>query len=74
MYIFACTPIRYFWDRNVEGGKCPIDILKAFNAQVVPNIVTDLVLLGMPMPLVWKLGLPRGQKVALCGIFALGGL
>jgi hypothetical protein len=38
------------------------------------NIATDLTLLILPMPLLSQLHLPRRQKVALLGVFALGGL
>lgn len=38
------------------------------------NIATDLTLLVLPMPHLSQLRLPRRQKVALLGVFALGGL
>lgn len=38
------------------------------------NIATDLALLIMPMPLLSQLQLPYTQKVALVGVFAIGGL
>ena len=38
------------------------------------NIATDLALLIMPMPLLSQLQLPRTQKFALVGVFAIGGL
>lgn len=38
------------------------------------NIATDLSLLVMPMPLLSQLQLPRTQKIALVGVFAIGGL
>lgn len=36
------------------------------------NITTDVALLLLPMPLLSKLQLPRTQKIALMGVFAMG--
>ena len=38
----------------------------------VLDVVTDLMVLITPLPLIWKLKMPQPQKLALCGIFLLG--
>jgi hypothetical protein len=38
----------------------------------IPNVVTDAVLVIMPIPYVWKLHAPIAQRIVLAGIFALG--
>lgn len=40
----------------------------------VPHIFIDLVLLGLPVPLLWKLQMQRTHKLILTGVFACGGL
>ena len=40
----------------------------------VPHIFLDLVLLGLPVPLLWKLQMRRKQKSILIAVFACGGL
>ncbi|CEL10445.1 hypothetical protein ASPCAL13564 [Aspergillus calidoustus] len=71
--IFQCWPIQYTWDKKIVGGSC-------FNQQAfyryvsLPNILTDFVILIMPMPLVWKLQTRLTHKLALTGVFLLGGL
>ena len=40
----------------------------------VPHIFIDLVLLGLPVPLLWKLQMHLSQKLILTGVFACGGL
>ena len=72
--IFECAPIHYFWDRTPATGRCPVDVQKFFDGQAIPNIVTDAILLILPLPLIWRLQLPASQKVALSGIFLLGSL
>ena len=38
------------------------------------TVVTDFVLLCLPMPLVWRLNMSRTRKIQVSGIFALGAL
>lgn len=38
------------------------------------NITSDLIILVMPMPIVWRLQMPRSKKYAVTGIFLMGGL
>jgi len=68
----TCVPVAKFWDRTVKGYCFNFEALWFFNAAM--NIATDFTLLIMPMPLLSQLQLPRTQKIALCGVFAIGGL
>jgi hypothetical protein len=43
-----------------------------FNAAM--NIVTDLAIIVLPMPVIRRLNLKRRQKQLLMGVFAIGGL
>ncbi|KAH7354845.1 hypothetical protein BKA65DRAFT_548927 [Rhexocercosporidium sp. MPI-PUGE-AT-0058] len=67
--IFTCTPISAFWTFR---GKC-IDrrAIWFFNAGF--NIITDIIILVLPMPVLSSLRLPLKQKIVLMFIFALGG-
>ncbi|KAE8362867.1 hypothetical protein BDV27DRAFT_159358 [Aspergillus caelatus] len=67
-----CVPVAKFWDRTMPGSCLSFEGVWFFNASM--NIVTDLTLLIMPMPLLSQLQLPRLQKFALMGVFAIGGL
>ena len=40
----------------------------------VPHIFIDLMLLGLPVPLLWKLQMQSTRKLVLTAIFAVGGL
>ena len=70
--LVGCRPIPYFWKQ--EGPGTCIDVQKYYLGQAVPNIITDLVLLIIPHPIVWRLQLPLPQKAALAGILLLGHL
>ena len=36
------------------------------------NITTDIIILALPIPVLWRLNLPRSQRISLVGIFCLG--
>lgn len=38
----------------------------------VSDVVTDLMIIATPQPVVWQLQMSKPQKLALCGIFGLG--
>ena len=38
------------------------------------NIASDIVILVLPIPIVWRLRLPKSKKLAVTGIFLMGGL
>ncbi|RDH16310.1 hypothetical protein M747DRAFT_325614 [Aspergillus niger ATCC 13496] len=71
--IFQCWPIAYVWDTTIEGGSC-FNQLAFYRYVSPPNILTDVLLLIMPLPYVWKLHTRKGQKLALTGVFLLGSL
>jgi len=52
-------------------GKC-IDLHATFLAISVPSILTDVAILALPLPQVWKLQTNTTQKVSLSFIFLLG--
>ncbi|KAJ5546183.1 hypothetical protein N7494_003768 [Penicillium frequentans] len=65
-----CVPVAKFWNQDLPGHCLSFDAVWFFNASM--NIVTDVTLLLLPMPLLSALQLPRMQKVALMGVFAIG--
>lgn len=68
-----CRPLAYTWDRSIPGGTCirPID---AYRVIAPLNVITGILILVMPIPAVWNLHASRKQKLALTGVFLLGGL
>lgn len=71
--IFNCVPIQYFWNFSFAGGHCiSKKVLWFFNAAF--NILTEMVLVALPMPMLKSLDLPKKQKIGLMCIFGLGGL
>ena len=70
--IFACKPIRGYWDEAIKST-C-INMKWFFIGNAVPNIVTDVVILGLPMRHVWELQMGKRTKTLVSAIFFTGGL
>ncbi|KAJ4386631.1 hypothetical protein N0V93_009529 [Gnomoniopsis smithogilvyi] len=68
--IFACNPVAKSWDMSIEGTCQPISVMRNMNASA--NIVSDFMILLLPLPIIWRLELPLRQRLALGGIFCLG--
>jgi hypothetical protein len=69
--IFPCTPFKKTWDVTITEGSC-IDRTPVFMATAVLNMITDLLLLILPIPMVVKLHMPRAQKMGLICAFSIG--
>lgn len=70
---FQCTPIAFWWDRTIPGGRC-VDVQAFFHAQAIPGFVLDLFIMALPMQTIWGLKLPTHKRIALVGIFMVGSL
>ncbi|KAH6664782.1 hypothetical protein F5X68DRAFT_225559 [Plectosphaerella plurivora] len=77
--IFQCWPIHAFWQQydpinpmSPTDFTCGVNLNQFFNGNSIPNIITDALVVMLPIPYVWKLQLPGPQKFAVIFIFALG--
>jgi hypothetical protein len=68
--VTACIPLQAFWDRTIEGARCLPQVY--FFANTGLHMATDFLIFLLPMPVIFKLKVKRGQKIALYCIFALG--
>jgi hypothetical protein len=70
--IFQCTPIAFGWDPTIVGGTC-VNYGALVLVAGICNIITDFVVLAMPIPLVLKLNLSPQRKRMVIFTFAMGG-
>ena len=70
--VFFCTPIEAYWKLS-NSDRC-FDAFVLWLANGVLNIFTDLLIIALPLPGLKALMLPRGQKLGLMFVFALGGV
>ncbi|KAM0808474.1 putative Major facilitator superfamily (MFS) profile domain-containing protein [Seiridium cardinale] len=69
--IFQCRPIQAAFDRYPYEAKC-IPLLTEFICAAPVNIVTDLAILALPLPVLTGMRLPFRQKMILVFTFTLG--
>jgi hypothetical protein len=73
MLAFQCRPVAYLHDKTIPGGRCWNQALM-FRYGSIPNIVTDVVMLILPMPLIWGLHVSFKVKIGLLFTFLLGSM
>ncbi|KAF3932469.1 hypothetical protein ABW19_dt0204392 [Dactylella cylindrospora] len=68
--IFNCVPVEAFWTGDPTAKCIPREALWFANAGL--NIFTDFSIALLPLPVIFKLKMPKRQKIPLMMIFALG--
>lgn len=70
--IFECFPVAYLWDKTIANGHCGVNTSAFSKYSALPNIVTDVCLLILPMPAIWKLHATRSTKIGLTATLLTG--
>ncbi|KAF5628715.1 hypothetical protein F25303_10348 [Fusarium sp. NRRL 25303] len=71
--IVNCYPIRTYWDPDVRNARC-LNQRKIFFSDLSLSIVTDLVILLIPIPLTWKLRMSIGKRIKIVLLLGAGGI
>ena len=69
----ACRPFEYNWNKSIPGGQCINQSLYYIIGSAF-NVATDVAILFLPLPVIWRLQLKLSQKLQLSGVFLLGSL
>ncbi|XWW95961.1 hypothetical protein V2A60_003930 [Cordyceps javanica] len=72
MNIFQCSPIHAAWQAFYNGSANCIPLLTQFICAAPVNIVTDLAILALPIPVLTSMRLPPRQKTILILTFTIG--
>lgn len=70
LFIFICVPVEKLWYPELPGH-C-IDQVGTWIANAASTILTDVAILVLPIPQVWKLQLRRTEKIGVTVAFCLG--
>ena len=70
--VVQCAPIEQVWIGD-ENRSC-VNINQMFTAITISNLLTDVLVLCLPITTVWNLKLEVKTRVALVCIFLMGGL
>ncbi|KAK2055741.1 hypothetical protein LY76DRAFT_661452 [Colletotrichum caudatum] len=68
-----CLPISAFWDPHTPEAKC-LNQRKIFIADMSLAILTDVVIVVLPIPLLWGLRLPFWKKIKIMTLVGAGGI
>ncbi|KAL7272301.1 hypothetical protein RUND412_004893 [Rhizina undulata] len=73
---FICSPLQGWWNLDVQKSitNCPnySQTTAIYITLRTISVLSDIIILLMPVSMVWKLDLPVKQKLGLAGLFTLG--
>ena len=69
--LLLCRPLAYNWDMTLPNGVCGNRNATYVVAGTL-NLITDLMVMALPLPHIWKLQLSIPKRVALSLVFCLG--
>ena len=66
-----CRPLAFSWNQQIPGGTCGDQ--KSLDVYIgVFNLLLDVTVVLLPMPVLWGLQMASSKKVILSGMFGLG--
>ncbi|KAL4763822.1 uncharacterized protein BDW70DRAFT_171914 [Aspergillus foveolatus] len=70
--ILSCQPMRRFWQINPDPGNLcqPTRSMAYVLVVMIPNVLTDLYLMSIPLPLLWAVKIGIRRKITLMGLFS----
>lgn len=74
--LVECQPISFFWNKlSAPGtGICHFRVEVYLIIVAAPNIIIDTLTIILPVYEVWQLQLERWKRIAVSGIFVVGGM
>ena len=68
--VTVCRPISVYWTPEAQRNCINFAILGTWIS--LPHIVTDLIIFGLPLPLLWSLQMGRIKKLGIMITFLAG--
>ena len=69
----VCRPVAYNWNKKMHGT-CNPKAKEVYLAAGLINLIVDVFIVAMPMPMLFRLHIPTARKVGLIAMFSLGGM
>ncbi|KAK4151639.1 hypothetical protein C8A00DRAFT_45212 [Chaetomidium leptoderma] len=71
LLLFGCQPMSKYWQISPDPGICQPTNSKLYVLSVlVPDVLTDLYLLSIPLPLLWAVNIGLKKKISLTLLFS----
>ncbi|KAI1186707.1 hypothetical protein F5B17DRAFT_351684 [Nemania serpens] len=68
----GCQPIQAWWDSSLDAtAKCVDKVAFTYSTNIL-NLLFDLWIFIMPIPIILKLNVSKGKRIALCCLFSVG--
>ncbi|OLN91618.1 hypothetical protein CCHL11_06606 [Colletotrichum chlorophyti] len=72
-FFFHCQPMSGYWDKSIKPKCRGGDELNKFGVvNTGLNILTDIILAVLPVPMVWNLQMKRRVRIYVIGILSMG--
>lgn len=68
--MLQCMPIAKAWNVALPG-EC-FDQYILFEGVVIFNLVTNIIIIVLPMPTIWHLHMPLRQRILVLSVFSIG--
>ncbi|KAF2234992.1 hypothetical protein EV356DRAFT_532274 [Viridothelium virens] len=68
--IFICIPVQKDWDPRLSGHCLPSGVGGSVTG--IFNVISDVYILVLPLPFLWKLQMKLGPKLKLMALFGVG--
>lgn len=69
--VFQCRPVSSAFNPSITPDQC-ISLVTLYLASSPVNVITDLAILVLPLPVLTRMNLPQKQKTILIFTFTLG--
>ncbi|MCJ1267410.1 hypothetical protein MMC22_007295 [Lobaria immixta] len=70
--LFLCSPMSAAWDPKLVFSNHCRDFQAFLVGITVSNLLLDVIILCMPLPMIWNLKLSTRKKLEVIGVFLLG--
>jgi hypothetical protein len=67
----VCRPFAFNWDKTIVDGSCG-DQVTPFTVTGIINVVTDVMVILLPMQPLYRLQMALYKKLILASVFGLG--
>ncbi|KAI1767874.1 hypothetical protein GGR53DRAFT_525483 [Hypoxylon sp. FL1150] len=67
-----CAPVEAIWDARIENKTCPINLTDIAFVMCSWSAAMDFFLAAFPWVVLWKLNMPKKEKITICLSLSLG--
>jgi hypothetical protein len=70
--VILCIPIQAWWNPSIKNARC-LNLQALFISDTCVAIVTDFIILLVPVALIWSMQMPLKRKIRVGAMLSAGG-